>query len=65
MVILQHLHVGVVREAVLADGGEVGGLPAGAVEILLDLRRHDADVQRLWHCARSLVWHRMVEGEER
>jgi hypothetical protein len=47
VVILQHLNVGVIWETVLADRGEVGGLPAGAVEILLDLRRHGACVQEL------------------
>jgi len=37
---LEHLYVVVFWEAGLADGGEVGGFPTGAVEILLDLRRH-------------------------
>lgn len=40
VVLLYHLDVGVFGEAGLADGGEVGGFPAGAVEILFDLRRH-------------------------
>jgi len=31
IVLLDHLNVGVLREAVLADGREVGGFPAGAV----------------------------------
>lgn len=33
-----HLHERVLGEAVLADGGEVGGFPAGAIEILFNLR---------------------------
>jgi hypothetical protein len=37
---LDHLNVWIVGETVFADGGEVGGLPTGTVEILLDLRRH-------------------------
>jgi hypothetical protein len=37
---LDHLNVWIVGETVLADRGEVGGLPTGAIEILLDLRRH-------------------------
>ena len=28
VVLLQHLHIGAVRQAFLADGGEVGRLPA-------------------------------------
>jgi hypothetical protein len=40
VVLFDHLHVRVFGEAVLADGGEVGGFPAGAVEVLLDLGRH-------------------------
>lgn len=47
MVVLQHLDIRVVGETVLADGGEVGRFPAGAVQVLLDLRRHSGDVQRL------------------
>jgi hypothetical protein len=42
IILLDHLDVGVVGEAVLADGGKVGRLPARAVQILLNLRRgHD------------------------
>jgi hypothetical protein len=41
IVLLQHLHVRVFGKAVLADGREIGRLPTGSVEILLDLRRHD------------------------
>lgn len=37
---LDHLNVWIVGETVFADRGEVGGLPTGAVEILLDLRGH-------------------------
>lgn len=56
VVILQHLNVGVIRETVLADRGEVGCFPTGAVEILLDLRRHDACVLELeQQCLVSLV----------
>jgi hypothetical protein len=63
VVILQHLDVGVVREAVLADGGEVGRLPTGAVEVLLDLRRHGAGcgVQKLWHSSDSSRLCRLVQ----
>jgi hypothetical protein len=38
--LLDHLDVWVLREAILADRGEVRGFPTRAVEILLDLRRH-------------------------
>lgn len=42
VVFLDHLHVGVFGETVFADGWEVGGLPTGAVEVVLDLWcRHD------------------------
>lgn len=37
VVLLDHLHVWVLGETVLADGGEVSGLPPGAVEVLFDL----------------------------
>ena len=37
---LDHLNIGIVRETVLADGREVGRLPARAVQILLNLWRH-------------------------
>lgn len=40
VVLLDHLDVWVLREAILADRGEVRGFPTRAVEILLDLRRH-------------------------
>lgn len=40
VVLLDHLDVWVVREAILADRGEVRGFPTRSVEILLDLRRH-------------------------
>lgn len=40
IVLLQHLYVWVVGQASLADGREVGGFPAGPVEVLLDLRGH-------------------------
>jgi hypothetical protein len=64
MVILKHLHVGVVGQAVLADRGEIGGLPARAVEILLDLRRHGVGVQQLWHFGLSFYWYSNVESEK-
>lgn len=44
MVRLQHLDIIVLRQAVLADRREVRRLPAGAVQILLDLRRHGEEV---------------------
>jgi hypothetical protein len=40
VVLLDHLDVWVLREAILANRGEVRGFPTRAVEILLDLRRH-------------------------
>lgn len=40
MVFFQHLDVGVVRQAVFARAGEVGGFPARAIEILFDLWGH-------------------------
>jgi hypothetical protein len=43
MVAFEHLDVVVLWEAVLADGGKVCSLPARAVQILLDLRRHGED----------------------
>jgi hypothetical protein len=49
MIIFKHLHVRVIGEAVLADGREVGSLPAGAVEILLDLRGHcDVEMRKCY-----------------
>lgn len=55
MIIFKHLHVRVIGEAVLADGREVGSLPSGAVEILLDLRRHYG-VEMRKRYALSLFW---------
>lgn len=40
MIFFQHLHVRVVRQAVLAHAGKVGALPARAVEVLFYLGRH-------------------------
>ena len=40
MILFQHLDVRVLRQAAFAGAGEVGGFPAGAVEVLLNLRRH-------------------------
>lgn len=40
MVLFQHLDVRVLWQAAFAGAGEVGGFPAGAVEVLLNLRRH-------------------------
>jgi hypothetical protein len=40
MILLQHLHIRVVWQALLAYRGKVGRLPAAAIQILLDLRRH-------------------------
>lgn len=37
MVFLEHLHVRVLREAILTHGGKVGSFPSGAVDILFDL----------------------------
>ena len=42
MVLLEHLDVGVFWETVFAGAGKVGCFPAGAVEVLLDLRWHAA-----------------------
>jgi hypothetical protein len=41
MVLLQHLHVRVVRQASFTDRGEIGGFPTRAIQILFDLGRHD------------------------
>ena len=48
MVFFQHLDVGVVGQARLADGWKVGGFPAGAVEVLFDLGGHDDDGAEMW-----------------
>lgn len=64
MVVLQHLDIRVVGETVLADGGEIGRLPAGAVQVLLDLRRHSGNVQRLQLCNGFLSCRAMLEGRE-
>jgi hypothetical protein len=49
IICFDHLNVWIVRETVFADRGEVGGLPTGAVEILLDLRRHfEEHAQATW-----------------
>lgn len=40
MVFLEHLNVGVVRQAFLAYRREVGRLPSAAIQILLNLGRH-------------------------
>jgi hypothetical protein len=44
MILLEHLHVWVVGEAVLAYARHVGGLPSRAVEIVFDLLRHGRGV---------------------
>ena len=42
VILFQHLYVRVVGETSFTDGGEVGLLPARAVDVLLDLRSsHD------------------------
>lgn len=50
MVFLEHLNVRIVGQAVLAHGGEVGGLPSGPVQILLNLWRGHVVVE-LISCA--------------
>jgi hypothetical protein len=40
MVFFQHLHIGILRKAILTDGREVCRFPAGTVEIMFDLGRH-------------------------
>ena len=40
VVLFDHLYVWILWKTVLANGREVRRLPTGAVEILLDLRRH-------------------------
>ena len=40
IILLQHLHVGVLRQTSLTHGWEIGCLPARAIQVLLDLRRH-------------------------
>jgi hypothetical protein len=45
MVLLQHLHVRVIRQTLLAHGREICRLPSASVQILLDLGRHVGDVK--------------------
>jgi hypothetical protein len=40
MILLQHLNIWVIRQALLANGREIGRLPAASVQILLNLGRH-------------------------
>lgn len=40
VVLLQHLDIGVLGKAVLTHRWEVGRLPPGAVQVVLDLGRH-------------------------
>jgi len=40
MIFLQHLDVGILRQAIFADRREIRRLPARAIKILLDLGRH-------------------------
>lgn len=40
MIFLDHLHVWIFGKAVLTNGGKVCRLPAGSIQIMLDLRRH-------------------------
>jgi hypothetical protein len=44
VVLLQHLHVRVVREAAFTDGWKISRLPPGPVEVLFDLRRRHIGV---------------------
>lgn len=63
VILLEHLDVGVLGEAGLADGGEVGGFPAGAVQVLFDLGWHLGG----WRAVRAtgkyscLLWSRSKE----
>ena len=56
MIGLEHLYIIIIRKAVLADGGEVGGFPPRSIEILLDLRRHDETVRRFPRIFESEGW---------
>ena len=60
VVVFEHLHVGVVlREAAFADGGEVGGFPAAAVEVVFYLGGHGfgiLEVERRVDVVVVVVW---------
>lgn len=56
MVFLQHLHIRVVWQALLADGREVGRLPAATVQVGLDLGRHGGREGVISVRERSNVW---------
>ena len=45
VIFFEHLHVWVLGKTVLTHGREVCGLPARAVEIMLDLGRHGGVVE--------------------
>jgi hypothetical protein len=43
IVFFEHLHVGIFWQTIFAYGRKVCGLPSRAIQILLDLWRHDDD----------------------
>jgi hypothetical protein len=45
VIFFQHLHIWVFGKTVLTNGWEVRRLPAGAVEVMLDLGRHGGVVE--------------------
>jgi len=48
VIIFEHLHKGVLGQAIFTNTREVCGLPAGSVQILLDLRSSHFKVGDLW-----------------
>jgi len=46
IVLLEHLYIRVVRQALFADGREIGRLPPATVQVGLDLGRHDGGGMR-------------------
>ncbi len=62
IVLLEHLDVRIRREAILADGGEVGGLPAGTIQVLLDLGRHGGELVALVVAQRRRTVKKREEG---
>ncbi len=56
VVLLEHLDVGVLGQAVLAHRGEVGGFPPGPVEVLFDLGGHGGGVSSSVGFGRGGFW---------
>lgn len=47
MVFLEHLDIWIVRQTFFAYRREIGRLPAGSIQILLDLGRHVEDYRSM------------------